>query len=84
MLLKFNAATDTPAHSVTFATVLTVGWGLTVMTYDELVPGQPFRLGVTLMVPVIAVLPLLVLVKPSTLPAPAAARPIAVLVFVQL
>ena len=43
---------------------------------------QPFRVGVTVIVPEIAVVPVLVAVKLGVLPLPLAARPMAVLLFV--
>ena len=46
-------------------------------------PEQPLKEGVTVMVPLIGVVPLLVAVNPLLLPAPLAERPIAVLLFVQ-
>ena len=58
------------------------GLGFTVIVYDEGVPGQPFAVGVTVIVPDIGVAPELVAVNDGTLPVPLAANPIAVLEFV--
>ena len=48
------------------------------------VPGQPFTVGVTVMVAVTGVVPVLIAVKAAILPVPLAASPIAGLLFVQL
>jgi hypothetical protein len=48
------------------------------------VPGQPFRVPVTVIVPTIDVEPVLVAVKDGTEPLPLAARPMEVLLLVQL
>src|SRR4051812_23935064 len=60
------------------------GVGFTVIVYVTGVPLHPDNAGVTVMVPEIALEPLLVAVNAGTLPVPLAARPIAVLEFVQV
>ena len=69
--------TAVPAQVVGEFTV-TVGFGLTVMVYVEPLPTQPFNVGVTVIVPDIAVVPALVAVKTGTLLLPLATKPIAV------
>ena len=76
-----------PAHTVWFATGLTVGIGFTVMVNVIGVPGQVtplLKFGVTVMVATWGTLVTLVATKLAILPAPAAARPMLVLLFVQL
>ena len=48
------------------------------------VPGQPFATGVTVIVAVMALAPALMAVKAAILPVPLAAKPILVVLFVQL
>jgi hypothetical protein len=55
-----------------------------VMVYVEGVPGHPLAVGVTVIVALIAVLPVLVPVKEGAFPVPPAPRPIAVFEFAQL
>ena len=47
-------------------------------------PAQPFNVGVTVIVPLMGVVPVLVALKPGTLPLPLAAKPIPVLLFVHV
>lgn len=80
-----TAAVAVPAHSVWFAIAFTDGVGFTVMVKLTAAPAQaPGDDGVTVMVADIGAAVLLVAVKLGILPVPAAARPIAVLLFVQL
>ena len=65
-------------------TAATFALGFTVIVNDIGAPVQPLADGVTVIVPDIAVVPALVAVKLGILPVPLAARPIVVLVFVQL
>jgi hypothetical protein len=60
------------------------GDGLIVMLYEDVVPVQPFAVGVITMVAVIGVAPVFVAVKEGIFPDPLAARPMAVLLFVQV
>ena len=71
-----------PAQIVGEFTV-TTGNGLTVIVYVTSVPTQPLRVGVIVIVDVIADAVALVAVNAGLLPAPFAAKPIAVLEFVQ-
>ena len=48
------------------------------------VPGQPFAMGVTVMVAVTALAPAFIAVKAAILPEPLAAKPILGVLFVQL
>lgn len=73
-----------PLHTLSFAGCATFGIGLTVMVNVSGVPGQPAAVGVTVMVAVTGVLPLLLAVNAGIFPVPLAARPIEVLLFVQL
>jgi len=60
------------------------GRGFTVMVYETGTPVQAFADGVTVMVAEIAPVPVFVAVKAGISPVPLAARPIAVLEFVQV
>ena len=62
---------------------VTVGVGFTVMVYVFAVPGQPFTVGVTVMVALIAAAVVLVALKPVMFPVPEAPNPMAVLLFDQ-
>jgi hypothetical protein len=73
-----------PLHIAWLAGVVTVGVGFTVMPKLRGVPLQLLATGVTIIVPVIGVIPVLVAVNDAILPDPDAARPIAILLFVQL
>ena len=80
-----TAAVLVPAHTVWFATAFTVGVGFTVMVkLTGKLPPQPFADGVTVMVAVMGALVALVATKLAMLPVPDAARPMAVLLLVQL
>ena len=79
--------TVAPAHTTWLATGFTVGIGFTVMVNVIGVPGQVtplLKFGVTVIVATCGTLVALMAVKLAILPAPAAARPILVLLFVQL
>lgn len=76
------AAVAAPLHNVWLVTALTFALGFTVIVNVIGAPVQPFALGVTVIVPDIAVVPALVAVKLGILPVPLAPRPIAVLEFV--
>lgn len=83
--LSVTAAVADPAHTAWLAIAFTVGVGLTVIVKLTGVPVQPEADdGVTVMVAVIGAAVLLVAVKLGILPVPDAARPMAVLLFVQL
>lgn len=73
-----------PLQSVWFVTAFTVAFGFTVIVKLVVAPVQPLAVGVTVIVPLIAVIPALVAVKAAMFPVPLAARPIAVFEFVQL
>lgn len=75
---KFTAAVAAPLQSTWLATAATVAFGLTVIVNVIGNPVQPFALGVTVIVPLIAVTPALVATKPGILPVPDAPSPIAV------
>lgn len=83
-----TAVVAVPAHTVWFAIVFTAGVGFTVIVKLIGVPVQVVaplvNVGVTVMVAVCTVAVALVAVKGAMLPVPAAARPIVVLLFVQL
>lgn len=82
--LKFTAVVAAPLHSVWFDTVFTTGVGFTVIVSVLAVPVQPFADGVTVIVAVTGALVVFVAVNAGMLPAPLAARPIEVVLFVQL
>ena len=63
---------------------MTVAVGLTITVNVEGVPVHPFAVGVTVIVAVIGEVVAFVAVNEGTLPEPLAARPIAVLLFVQM
>ena len=65
-------------------TASTVAVGLTVIAKVVGVPVHPFAVGVTVIVAVIGAVVAFVAVNEGTLPEPLAARPIAVLLFVQV
>ena len=62
---------------------LITGKGFTVILYVTALPVQPFKVGVIVMVAVIAAFVPFVAVKPGTFPVPGFPKPIAVLSFVQ-
>jgi hypothetical protein len=78
------AAVDAPSHKVWLAIAFTLGVGFTVIVKLTGPPPQPDAVGVTVMVAVIGALVVLVAVNDGMLPVPAAANPMAVLLFVQL
>ena len=82
--VNVTASVAAPLHFVWSAGLVTIGAGLTVMVKDSGVPGQPLIVGVTVIVPLIAVFPVLVAVNEAIFPVPLAANPMAALVFVQL
>jgi hypothetical protein len=82
--LMVTAAVAEPAHTAWLAIAFTDGVGFTVMVKVTAVPLQPAADGVTVMVAVIGAAVPLVAVKAGILPVPDVARPIAVLLFVQL
>jgi hypothetical protein len=63
---------------------VTVGEGLTVIVNVCGVPGHPLAVGVTVIVDVTAVVPVLMALKAAMLPLPLAASPMDVLLLVQL
>ena len=73
-----------PLHNVWLLTALTVGVGFTVMVKLVDPPVQPLADVITVIVAVIGVVPLLMAVKEEISPVPEAAKPILVLLFVQL
>ena len=80
-----TAVVAEPAHTAWLAIAFTDGVGFTVIVKLTGVPVQPEADdGVTVMVAVIGAAVLLVAVKLGILPVPDAARPMAVLLFVQL
>src|SRR5688500_6268632 len=78
------AVVAAPLHSDWLATALTVGVGLTVIVGVIAEPIQPAAVGVTVIVPVTFAAPVLVAVNDAMSPVPLAARPIDVVLFVQL
>ena len=81
--VKFTASVAVPLHFVWSAGLVIVGVGVTVMTKETGVPGQPLAVGVTSIVPVIGVSVVLVAVNEVIFPVPLIAKPMAALVFVQ-
>lgn len=85
--VKFTGAVNVPLHTVWFATGSTTGVGATVIVKISGVPVQVTPLvyaGVTVIVAVTGVVPVLVAVNDGRLPVPLAARPIDGVLFVQL
>jgi hypothetical protein len=82
--LKFTAAVVAPLHSVWLTTVLTPGVGFTVISKVFALPVQPLADGVTVIVAFTGAVVVLAAVKAAMSPAPLAARPIEVVLFVQL
>ena len=64
--------------------MLAVGNGVTVIVKETGTPGQPLAVGVTVIVAVTGIGPVFVATKGEMFPVPFAARPIEVLLFVQL
>lgn len=79
-----TAVVNEPAHTDWLAIAVTDGVGFTVMVKVTGVPAQPAADGVTVIVAVIGAAVVLVAVNAAILPVPLAARPMAVLLFVQL
>lgn len=83
-LVKTVPVVVNPLHITTSDGTLTVGVGFTVIVYVELVPRQLLAVGVTIIVADIGLVPVLVAVNDAMLPDPLAAKPIALLEFVQV
>ena len=87
-LLKATAVVGAPLHTTWFATAVTVAVGLTVIVNVDAVPTQltlPFvYVGVTIIVAVTGAVVAFVPTKLAMLPVPLAARPMLVVLFVQL
>lgn len=84
-LVKLISAVGDPLHNTWLATGLTIGLGLTVIVNVMGVPAQPpAPTGVTVMVATSGPLVVLVVTKGCMSPVPLAARPMAVLLFVQV
>ena len=81
---KITGAVLLLLHNTWSAGCCTSGTGFTVIITDLGEPLQPFADGVTVMIPVVTFGPLVVATNEGILPVPFAARPIAVLVLVQL
>ena len=84
VLAKAVAATVPPTQTETLAMAVTTGKGFTVWLKLTCAPVQPFNVGVTFIVPIMAALDALAEVKEGTSPTPLAERPILVLVLIQL
>lgn len=82
--LKAGMVTDAPSQIVWLAGAVAVGNGLTVIVNVWAVPGHPATVGVTVIVAVTGDAVALVAVNAPMLPVPLAAKPMAVLLFVQL
>ena len=82
--VRVTASVAAPLHLDWSAGLFTIGAGLTVTVNDSGVPGQPLIVGVTVIVPLIGVFPVLAAVNGAIFPVPLAAKPMAVLLFVQL
>ena len=82
--VKFTASVVAPLHLVWSAGLSTVGVGLTVMVKETGVPSQLLILGIIVIVAIIGVFPVLVAVNEAISPIPLAAKPMAVLLFIQL
>ena len=87
-LVKFIAVVDPPLQTTWLGTVVTVAVGFTVIVNVDGVPTQltaPFvYVGVTVIVVVTGAVVKLVAVKLLILPVPLAAKPMLVVLFVQL
>ena len=81
---KAGIVTVAPSQTAWSAGSVTVGNGLTVMVKVCGVPGQPAKVGVTVIVAVTGDVVALVAVKAAILPVPLAAKPMLVVLFVQL
>jgi hypothetical protein len=83
-LLKLSAAWVAPLQSVCPGGTTTLGLGNTRMPKFWDVPTQPLAVGVTVIVAVTEEVPLLAAIKDAILPAPVAASPMDMVLFVQL
>lgn len=83
-LVKLITAVGDPLHNTCPATGFTIGLGFTVIVNVIGVPTQPLAVGVTVIVATSGPLVALVVTNGGISPVPLAARPIAVLLFVQL
>ena len=84
MLLNTVEGTEVPAHCTIGVIAVTVGLGFIVIVNVIGVPLQPLKIGVTVMVAEIAVLPALVAVNDGKFPEPLAPKPMAVLELVHV
>jgi hypothetical protein len=82
--VKLSAVDIAPAHTAWLVHAATEGVGLTVIVNVWAAPEQPFAIGMTTIVATTGADVLFVAVKPAILPVPLAARPMLVVVFVQL
>ena len=83
-LVKFTAVVAVLLHTTWLATALTIGVGFTVIVKLTLGPGQPLAIGVTVTSAVTGALVILVAMKLGISPLPAGARPIDIVLLVQL
>jgi len=83
VLIKLVVATEELLQTVIFDGTETVGVGLTVIVYELGVPGQLFKVAITLIVAVILDAPVFVAVNAAILPVPLETRPILVFELVQ-
>ena len=81
--VKLTGDVKLPLHKVWSAGCTTSGIGLTVIVNVLGVPGQPLITGVTVMVAVFVVVPLLLATKDGISPVPLAVNPMVVLLLVQ-
>ena len=79
-----TSAEFAPEHRIWFGIILTVGVGLTIIVKTEDIPLHPPAVGVTVIVEVIFALLLLVAVNWPIEPVPLEAKPVEVLLLVQL
>ena len=84
VLVKAAGATVLPLHAVKSAGSFIVTVGYTMIIKVCGVPGQALPVGVTVIVAVMSVVPVLVAVKLAMFPVPFAAKPIAVLLLVHV
>ena len=82
--LNVTPVVAVPLHTVWLAIDPTVGVGLTVIVKLCVAPGQPLAVGVTVITAIAGVVVVLVAVNDRILPVPVDARPMLVLVFVQV
>ncbi len=84
VLVKFEAAIAAPLQTAASAGTVTFGPGFTVMEYEFGIPGQPFAVGVTIIVEVTESAVLFVPENEAISPVPLAARPMEGSEFVQV